>query len=180
MGALQTIDIEPPATAAATPPTCVSFELLYMGTRDALYAYVMGLLRDRDSAEEVTAQAFERAYRKRARIDRARGDARAWLFGIARNAALDELRRVRRHALPVDPSLLAGLAGPGDRDADDVEGRVTLQMELARLSTRDRELVALKFYAGLNNREIAAILGLSESNVGTRLSRVITELRGAL
>ena len=48
------------------------------------------------AAEDVTALAFERAYRRRALFDVRRGSARAWLFAIARNAALDELRRRRR------------------------------------------------------------------------------------
>ena len=56
------------------------------------------LVRDRAAAEDVTAQAFERAYRKRRSYRRSRGSVDAWLFGIARNAALDELRRRKRRA----------------------------------------------------------------------------------
>lgn len=176
---------------AAQPPTSdardfgrsgsyASFEELYSQTRDALYAYVMGLLRDRDAAEDVTAQAFERAYRKRRQLDRERGDARAWLFGIARNAALDELRRLRRHAAPVEPAALAAAAGSDRPEAPDIDTSLALRVAIDALPTRDRELVALKFWAGLNNREITAITGQGESNVGTRLSRITTGLRGSL
>ncbi|MBV9309235.1 MAG: sigma-70 family RNA polymerase sigma factor, partial [Solirubrobacterales bacterium] len=74
------------------------FEALYRTTRDDVYAYVVTLLRDRATAEDVTALAFERAFRRRRTFDRHRGNARGWLFGIARNAALDELRRRKRVA----------------------------------------------------------------------------------
>ncbi len=84
----------------------VAFEELYRRSRDDVYAYVAGLLRDRPAAEDVTALAFERAYRRRRSFNPKRGTRRAWLFGIARNAALDELRRRRRQATlaaePVD------------------------------------------------------------------------------
>src|ERR671917_2582147 len=82
-----------PAAAAAE-----SFEELYRRTFPKVYAYVASLLRDRSAAEEVTAQAFGRAYRKRRSFRPSRGSADAWLFGIARNAALDELRRRKRRA----------------------------------------------------------------------------------
>ncbi|MGH2877133.1 MAG: RNA polymerase sigma factor, partial [Solirubrobacteraceae bacterium] len=72
--------------------------MLYRTSRDDVFAYVCTLLRDRAAAEDVTALAFERAYRRRMTFDRRRGEERAWLFGIARNAALDELRRRRRLA----------------------------------------------------------------------------------
>ena len=75
----------------------------------------MTLLRDRAAAEDVTALAFERAYRRRRTFDRRRGEERAWLFGIARNAALDELRRRKRLAAlvadPEDASQEAGRRG---------------------------------------------------------------------
>jgi RNA polymerase sigma factor (sigma-70 family) len=154
-----------------------AFEELYRSSRDDVYAYVAGLLRDRATAEDVTAAAFERAYRKRARFDARRGTPRAWLFGIARNAALDELRRRRRHAeLATDPPEDA----PGPAAVAEVGARrAALRSALAGLSGRERELIALKFFAGLANAEIADVLGVSETNAGTRLHRTIEKLRRA-
>src|SRR5260370_9696359 len=74
-------------------PAEAAFEHLYLSSWDDVYAYAAGLLRNRSAAEEITATAFERAWRRRRQIDSRRGSPRAWLFGIARNAALDELRR---------------------------------------------------------------------------------------
>jgi RNA polymerase sigma factor (sigma-70 family) len=151
-----------------------AFDELYRSSRDDVYAYAAGLLRDRAGAEDVTAIAFERAYRKRSRFDPSRGNGRAWLFGIARNAALDELRRRGRQAeLVSDPIDTAG------SDAERSEQRLILVAALEKLETRERELVALKFFAGLANAEIAKVLGISESNAGTRLHRAVTKLREA-
>src|SRR5947207_3151960 len=150
-----------------------SFAELYRSSAADVYAYVATLLGDRSAAEDVVAQAFERAWRKRRSFDARRGTPRAWLFGIARNAALDELRRRRRStALPLDPA--------GEAPDDDVEAlvrRATVRAALAALDARDRELVALKFHGGLTNGELARVLGTSESNVGTRLHRAVTRLR---
>ena len=66
-----------------------AFEALYRRAFPRVYGYVATLLRDRAAAEEVTAQAFERAYRKRRSYRSSRGSEEAWLFGIALNAALD-------------------------------------------------------------------------------------------
>jgi RNA polymerase sigma-70 factor (ECF subfamily) len=161
------------ATAADAPREGdLAFDELYRSSRDDVYAYAAGLLRDRAAAEDVTATAFERAYRKRRRFDPSRGNGRAWLFGIARNAALDELRRRGRQAeLVSDPIDEAGL------DTERSEQRLVLVAALAKLDPRERELVALKFFAGLANAEIAAVLGISESNSGTKLHRVVTKLR---
>jgi RNA polymerase sigma-70 factor, ECF subfamily len=153
-------------------------EALYRSSRDDVYAYVRTLLRDRAAAEDVTELAFERAYRRRRTFDRRRGEERAWLFGIARNAALDELRRRRRlAALAADP---ADLTAPGPDDGAEVALRRTaVRAALAGLPGRDRELIALKFHAGLSNAEIARVLGVSESNAGTLLYRAMDKLRKA-
>jgi RNA polymerase sigma factor (sigma-70 family) len=164
--------------AEKTGDADLAFDQLYRSSRDDVYAYVAGLLRDRAAAEEVTAQAFERAYRKRGRFDRRRGEPRAWLFGIARNAALDELRRRGRQAeLAAEPEDLE--AAPAIESAEAAERRLALNAGLAKLSPRDRELIALKFFAGLANAEIASVLEISESNAGTRLHRAVTKLREA-
>ena len=156
----------------------LAFERLYRSSRDDVYAYVASLLRDEAAAEEVTAAAFERAYRKRNRFDPERGEPRAWLFGIARNAALDELRRRGRQAeLAAEPADLA--AAPADESAEASERRLALLAALERLQPRERELIALKFFAGLGNAEIATVVGVSESNAGTKLHRAVTKLREA-
>lgn len=169
----------------ATSPTALDaswerFEALYRSSRDDVYAYVATLLRDDAAAEDVTALAFERAYRRRRSFDRARGDERAWLFGIARNAALDELRRRKRHAtLAVDPEDPTAADAFADDATDGAVRRTTVRAALDALPPRERELVALKFHAGLTNAEIARVLGVSASNAGTLLHRTIAKLRKA-
>jgi RNA polymerase sigma-70 factor, ECF subfamily len=155
----------------------LDFERLYRSSRDDVYAYAAGLLRDRSAAEEVTAVAFERAFRKRGRFDPRRGSGRGWLFGIARNAALDELRRRGRQAtLGAEPADVVDAATAID---DRSELRLLLHQALGEIAPRERELIALKFFAGLSNGEIAGIVGISASNVGTRLNRTMDKLREA-
>jgi RNA polymerase sigma factor (sigma-70 family) len=164
-----------PLTGAA--PT-EGFAELYERTFPRVYAYVASLLRDRSAAEDVTAQAFERAYRKRRSYRPARGSMDAWLFGIARNAALDELRkRKRRATLEVDPE---DTSSPAPEDhAELALRREAVRAALASLDGQERDLIALKFAGGLSNGEIARVLRMSESNVGTRLHRTMTKLREA-
>jgi RNA polymerase sigma factor (sigma-70 family) len=165
-------------TAQAEDTPALSFEDLYRRTFPRVYAYVATLLRDTSAAEEVTAQAFERAYRKQRSFRRERGSADAWLFGIARNAALDELRRrKRRAALEVEPEDAA--LPSADEHADHTLKRETVRAALLKLDLRERDLVALKYSGGLSNAEIARVVGGSESGAGTRLHRVIQKLRKA-
>jgi RNA polymerase sigma-70 factor, ECF subfamily len=153
-----------------------SFESLYERTFARVYAYVASLLRDRSVAEDVTAQAFERAYRKRRSYRAGRGSPEQWIFGIARNAALDELRRRKRRAgLEAEPEDTAAPT-PEDR-AELALRRDVVRAALRDLEPRERDLVSLKFMGGLSNAEIARVLGITESNAGTKLHRTITKLR---
>jgi RNA polymerase sigma-70 factor (ECF subfamily) len=57
--------------------------------------------------------------------------------------------------------------------------RTTVRQAVAKLPAREREIVALKFHAGLSNAELAKVLGVSESNAGTLLHRTMQKLREA-
>src|SRR6476660_2537719 len=137
------------AIVDAAPPRTLDFDALYRDERDAVYAYA----------------AFERASRRRGRYDAGKGSPRAWLFGIARNAALDELRRRKRVAaasLPIpspepDPGEAAELAAQ----------KQAVRIALGKLGARERELIALKYHAELSNAEIAEVIGVSVTNAGT-------------
>src|SRR4051795_3743389 len=149
---------------STSEPTTARFDALYRDTASDIFAFVMTLVRDRAAAEDVTAAAFERAYRRQAGFDPRRGTQRAWLFGIARNAALDELRR-RRPGLCAPPAnaaveelrrrgrtaaLLADPADPGgphpdapaegDDPAEAAVRRAAVRAALAGLDARAREL----------------------------------------
>jgi RNA polymerase sigma-70 factor (ECF subfamily) len=169
-----------------------TFERLFRECARDVHGYAIALLGDRASAEDVTALAFERLYGARNRLDRTRGTPRAWLFSIARNAALDELRRRRRHgAGGLEPERIElespysrhPLAAGQTRQADPAEAieqaerRATVHAALLELPLREREVVLLKFHGQLTNVELARVLGISESNAGTRVHRALTALR---
>jgi RNA polymerase sigma factor (sigma-70 family) len=171
---------QPPGGAGAPAPgpsklDKAGFEQLFRECAADVHGYAFSLLGDRAGAEDVTALAFERLYRSRARLDRSRGTPRAWLFTIARNAALDELRRRRRQG--------TGAADEPHRDdepseaIEHAERRATVNAALLALPPREREVVLLKFHAQLTNGELARVLGISESNAGTRVHRALTTLR---
>lgn len=158
---------------AKAPRGSDPFETLYRDSRDDLYSYLAYLVGDRSLAEELTADAFEHAYRKRDRFDAKRGDLRAWLYRVARNLAIDELRRKQRVttlAFP-DEEVATSDAATGAED------RLMVIAAMRGLQARDRELVALKFFAGLTNAEIAKVLRRSPASVGTNLHRAITKIR---
>lgn len=163
-------------TRGSQPPTSSEIGDLFVATRDDLYSYLAYLTGDRLLAEDLAATAFERALKKRRLFERSRGDLRGWIFGIARNAALDALRAGGRECAL---ELLPEVADAGDSVAASDE-RIALTAAMRRLRPADRELIALKFFAGLENPEIARTLKISKSNAGTQLHRAIGRLREEL
>ncbi len=143
------------ATMAPPRRPTLHFDALYRESRSDVYAYVASLVGAGPTAEDVVAVAFERAYRKRRGFNPSRGTPRQWLFAIARNAALDELRRRARSATPVaDAGVHVAADAPASSEAD--ERSEAVRAALHRLHPRDRELIALKFFAGLSNDESPA------------------------
>lgn len=130
-----------------------------------------------DEAEDLTARVFLKAWRKRHRYRREIAAFGTWLLTIARNEAIDHARLRRpRH----EPLEAASEIATGQTPEEQVERRrdvLRLGRLLDRLGDRERELIALKYGAGLTNREIARLSGLGESNVGTLLHRTIETLR---
>ena len=127
-------------------------------------------------AEDLTSTTFEKAWRARHRYRRDLGAFSTWLYTIARNVATDYFRQ-QRHHLPLEAA--EDVVAHGDA-ADLAERRsdaAYLGRLIERLSPRERELLSFKYGAGLTNRAIARLTGLSESNVGTLLHRSVTELR---
>jgi RNA polymerase sigma factor (sigma-70 family) len=140
-----------------------------------VYAYIAYRVGDRAEAEDLTSETFERALRYRDSFDARRGDAVAWLLGIARNCIYDAKLRPRTAPLhEVD-------AASGEEAVESlVVERVALAQALATLVDRDRELLALRYGADLRPREIAALLEQRTNTVEVALSRARARLATAL
>jgi RNA polymerase sigma-70 factor (ECF subfamily) len=127
--------------------------------------------------EELTARTFEKAWRARHRYRRDLAAFGTWLLSIARNVAIDEFRAKRAH-LPLEAAAALEAGGRSPEDAAVFESDAArLAALLESLPERDRELLSLKYGAGMTNREIAAATALGESNVGTILHRAVQTLR---
>lgn len=158
-----------------------SFEFLYNTFFKRVYAYV--LLRERNAAEaeDVCACVWRKAYEKRALFDPKKGEFSQWIFAVARNEVNMHWRWSRLKGFfslaDAQETLPFKELGPA-REAEEEELKRRLLKALQKLSSRERDLTALKFYSGLNNRQIAQVTGLSESNVGTLLYRAVRKMRG--
>lgn len=159
-----------------TPADEADWDALYAEQLPRIYNFFRYRVGDGPEAEDLTSVTFEKAWRARYRYRRDLGAFSTWLLAIARNVAIDSYRRTRTH-VPLEEA--AGVAaGPTPEEAaarrSDFE---RLSRLLAALPDRNRELLALKYGAGLTNRAIARLTGLTTSNVGTILHRTIRDLR---
>ncbi|MFF3667908.1 RNA polymerase sigma factor [Microtetraspora malaysiensis] len=159
------------------------FSTVFDAYFDEIHGYVARRLGPAP-AEDVVAETFLVAFRKRARYNPAKATMRSWLYGIATNlvhkhrrAEVRALRAMIRHGLPP--------TSPGH------EERVTAQVSaeslrselaeaIARLSQGQRDVLLLTALAGLSHEEIAAALGISYGTVGSRLNRARSKIRTAL
>jgi RNA polymerase sigma-70 factor (ECF subfamily) len=161
--------------APAVPGDAVDWDVVYREEMSRVFNYFRYRGFDRETAEDLTSATFEKAWRARDRYRRDRAAVPTWLLAIARNAAVDHLRRSRL-AVPLVESSLRDEETPETRAMREAQSR-RLRALLAALPERERELLALKYGAEATNRAIATITGLGESNVGTILHRTIGTLR---
>lgn len=155
----------------------IDWDVVYREELPRVYSFFRYRVIDRETAEDLTSITFEKAWRARHRYRRERAAVATWLLAIARNVAIDHFRRARRE-VPLGGSEPAAAETPETEALRRAEMR-RLGALLAGLPERERELVALKFGAGVSNRAIARLTGLSESNVGTILHRTTSALRAA-
>jgi RNA polymerase sigma-70 factor (ECF subfamily) len=141
-----------------------------------VYNFFRYRVGDGQLAEDLTSETFEKAWRNR---ERYRSDLAAfstWLFTIARRVAQDHFRK-HHNEIPLNEISSISANELMEDTAQQNSDFAHLFVLLARLADRERELVALKYGAGLTNRAIAHLSGLSESNVGVILHRTIQILR---
>ena len=155
------------------------FESLYEFYFARIYNYTRYRVLDGSTADDLTSEIFEIVLAKIHTYDPERGPFAAWLFGIARNTVNYHLRREKvRQWLSLEHfQHLAGKEPAPVEIAIKNETHRQLLEAVSQISGRERELIALKFTAGLTNRTIAKMTGLKESHVAVILHRAIKRIR---
>lgn len=160
----------------ASPVTgAIDWSTVYQAELPRVLNFFRYRVGDLATAEDLTAVTFEKAWSRRDHYDD-RGKFAAWLMTIARNVATDHFRR-RKPTVVLDAALNHADTSDPAAEVELKEQRFRLSSMLSRLPERQQELIALKYGAELTNREIAKQLDLTETNVGTLLHRLITQLR---
>src|SRR5712692_1866855 len=152
-----------------------AFETLFRQFQGAVYGWIVRIVRNSATAEDLTVETFWRVYRARARFDPA-GNAGGWIRRIATNVALDHLKTVRSEvALPDDVS-----SGPPSDPAVDGEVRDCIERAFRQLPAKLRVVAILALVEEESNERIAAALGISIGAVKSRAFRAVRLLRKKL
>jgi RNA polymerase sigma-70 factor (ECF subfamily) len=157
----------------------LDWDTVYWEHLPRVYKYFCYQVGDIALAEDLTATTFVKAWRARREYNPSRGALTTWLLTIARNTATDYYRRERMN-LPLETVRLPVTEErPVEEALEAAQDIVRLNTLLGQLAPRERELIALKYGAGMTNRAMARLLDMSESSVGSALYRAIRWLRAA-
>ncbi len=166
-------------TAGVTGSVAAAFAAFYEQYLPKVFQYMSYRVTDKYLAEDLTSIVFEKALTKFSQYQPEKAAVSTWVFRIARNTLIDHFRASSRQRTV---ALDAALDKPGDakspeETAIENEASRMLRRCLTELPPHEREIVSLKFSAEMTNRQIADLLGLSESNVGVILYRTVRKLR---
>ncbi len=155
------------------------FEVMYDTYMPKIYRYISYRTGNPGLAEDLTSDVFEKALKHFDSYRREKASQSTWLTTIARNTVTDHFRKESRVTVVREEDAPEEESGdpPVDEQVERLEQTRQLRVCLAGLPQLDQDIISLKFGAGLNNREIARTLQLSESNVGTRLFRAVRHMR---
>lgn len=173
----------PNALSAVARGDRAAFRELFERTRRSVHAVAWNVLRERDGADEVVVETFERVWRSAASYEPARGSVATWMGTIARRCAFDRLRRNGLHERDAGDEELDGLAcsapGPAEESATR-EDSARLRSALESLSRDERRCLEAAFLGGLSYAQVAEALDQPLGTVKTRIRRALGVLRQRL
>ena len=159
-----------------------AFEVIMTTYRTRLFGLAVGMLRNRDAAEDVVQECFIKAYKNLARF-RGESSIYTWLYRIAINTAHNYLRRGKRGEMvdleDVAPVLESDDPGPDDA-AVNVELGHAIEAAVATLPDRQREVFMLHYFEQLTHKEIGDVLGITEGAVKANFFHAVQKLKSAL
>src|SRR5271154_1129192 len=159
-----------------------AFSALYKATSAKLYGVVARILPRGDAAADALQEAYVRIWEKAGEFDPVKGSPLAWMATIARNRALDEVRRVRPVSLEDQPEGFEPAADEIDPLAarERSEGLAALVDCLKALDEEKRAIVLLAYYRGSSREALSKRFGRPVPTIKTWLHRSLAQLRDCL
>lgn len=152
------------------------FDDLYQLYAEKIYRFVYFKTLHKETAEDLTSEIFMKALERIRQFDASRGTFSAWIYRIARNAVIDSYR-TNHPAEDIEAGWTLASSTDIARDAEAGIALEKVQDALQLLKPEQREVVMMRLWDGLSHKEIADILGMTESNVKQVFSRTIRKLR---
>jgi len=159
--------------------TTDEFSQIYEMYFDRVYKYICYRVYNQYEAEDICSQVFETVITKYHTFSKEKAKFDVWLFAIARNTVTDYYRaRNKRFHFSLDSitELVLLKPSPEELAIRDDEHQAMFRA-MAKLRDKERNIIAMKFAAGLKNSEIADLMGISESNIGVVVYRILKKLR---
>lgn len=156
------------------------FAAIYDHYYPRIYNYLC-LRTNAHIADDLTSQVFEKALSKLCTFSSEKGEFSVWLFTIAANTLRDYFRKQNRIHPMAEIEEMAALLEPVIEEKvywNETKGE--LLFALKQLSVREQNIIALKFWGNLTNRQIARTVGLKENNVAVILFRALKRLKKIL
>jgi RNA polymerase sigma-70 factor (ECF subfamily) len=157
-----------------------AFQKLYRAYFPRVYAYVAYRVGKAQEAEDITSDIFLKVIEKLSEFEwRGEGSFAAWVFRIAHDRVVNFHRQDRRAGIDLSLDELPDICANELLPAETIlqkEKFAHLRRLIANLSPRRREIITLKFFGGLRNKEIAEVLGLDERTIAAHLCRGLEDL----
>ncbi|MCK5593174.1 sigma-70 family RNA polymerase sigma factor [Candidatus Bathyarchaeota archaeon] len=153
---------------------------LYEEYYDKIARYVYVHISNKEEAEDIAGEVFLKALESLKSYREQGVPMQGWLFRIAHNLTVDYLRKMnKRRTVPIDSVVLQGNDNPANTAEKNIEfERVTKAMK--KLTTEQREVINLRFFGGLNSKEVGGVLGKSDGAVREMQRAAIEKLRGIM
>lgn len=156
-----------------------AFARLYDENMSKVYRYIYYKVNNQQVAEDLTSDVFEKALVNFTKYNSEKAAFSTWIFSIARNTITDFYRaQPKVKMVNIEETVATPSKDPGPEETvESSEEKQLLRRCIAKLPENEQEIVRLKFTMEMTNRDIAKVLGLTESNVGVMLYRIIRKLR---